>query len=143
MMETRSHTSLVGRRAELMAELFLQDLEPTFLARPATDLGFDFFVGFSNLKGGINTTGVVVKATPQRVLSRSDVDSRSYRRLANSNIPGLFLVVDVKHNRLFYAWPASDEPTRNGKHKTIALPVTEVNHKTKVQLRKRLAGSVD
>jgi Domain of unknown function (DUF4365) len=139
-MDTHSHASLVGRRAELMAELFLQDLEPTFLARPTTDLGYDFFVGFSNPRGGINTTGVVVKATPQRVPARFPVDIRSYHRLANSNIPGLFLVVDVKHNRLFYAWPASDEHVGNGRH-TIALPVSEIDDVSKVQLRRRLTGS--
>jgi len=63
MTESNSQSGLIGRRSELMAELFLQELNPKFLARPTEDFGFDFLVTFKNPKGGLNTYGVEVKGT--------------------------------------------------------------------------------
>src|ERR1035438_171961 len=105
MKMTPSHAGLVGRRSELMAELFLQELEPKFLTRPTLDLGFDFLVGFENQGGGVNTFAVEVKGTENSISSSFSLDKRSYRRLVNSNVPGFLLAVDVKQNKLFYAWP--------------------------------------
>ena len=46
MNNTRSQAEIVGRRAELLAELFLQDLGATFVSRPTDDSGIDFIVAF-------------------------------------------------------------------------------------------------
>lgn len=122
-----------------MAELLLQDLQPTFVARANRDLGYDFFAGFSNSKGGINVTAVEVKATDRPVPPLFSIDRRTYDRLAHSNIPVLLLVADVKQNRLFYALPQPDGASgRRGSH-TVAMPVFEINDHTKAQLRGRLA----
>jgi hypothetical protein len=37
----KAQAQVVGRRAELMAELLLQDLQAVFVAKPASDLGYD------------------------------------------------------------------------------------------------------
>ena len=121
-----------------MAELFLQELEPKFLARPTLDLGFDFLVGFKNPKGGVNTFAVEVKGTERNISSSFPLDKRSYRRLVNSNVPGFLLAVDVKQNKLFYAWPARGDTTLYSGTGTISVPVTEINEMTKTTLRKRL-----
>jgi len=65
----QSRPYIIGRRGELIAELFLQDLNPSFVAKPTTDFGYDFFVGFPNSDGGINNYAVQVKATERPVPS--------------------------------------------------------------------------
>lgn len=137
MTETRSSAAFLGRRGELLAEIFLQGLEPTFLNRPTHDVGYDFFVGFKNSEGGLNTYGVEVKATERAVSSSFVITTHTYRRLISSNFPGLLLVVQVKQNVLFYALPQSDCNVISG-NKTVTVPVTEINEKTILSLRKRL-----
>ncbi len=129
--------NLVARRGELMAELFLQELEPAFVAQPVTDFAYDFFVGFSKPDGGINTYAVEVKATEQPVNGKYRMPANQYLYLANSNIPVLLLVVDVKRNRLFYAWPAADLA-----HGSVfmTIPVVEISDEVRAKLRKQLAG---
>ena len=137
MKQTHSHVELVARRGELMAELFLQDLKPASIARPPENFGYDFLVSFTNPKGGINTFGVEVKATEQPVPFPFPVDRRTYDRLAHSTIKGLLLVADVKHNRLYSAWPPRVD-TRNSASGSINIPLTEIDDKTRTVLHKRL-----
>jgi|SRR5579863_1787983 len=140
MTDTRSHAEFVDWRSELLAELFLRELEPEFLSRPTRDLGFDFLMGVRNREGGITTYAVEVKGTDRAISSSFPIDKRSYRRLASSKPPGFLLAIDVKQNKLFYAWPQPDEqPMRNGSGK-IRVPVTEINDKTKSALRKQLVN---
>jgi hypothetical protein len=88
-----------------MAELFLQELEPAFISRPTTDrVGYDLLVGFTNERGGINTFAVEVKGTEQPPSGPFSLTRTIFERFAHSNIPGLLLVADVKHNQLYYAW---------------------------------------
>jgi hypothetical protein len=138
MKTISSNSELVGRRSELIAELFLQELGPKFLSRPSQDLGFDFLVGFKNPEGGLNTFAVEVKGTERSISSSFPIDKRSYRRLVSSNVPGFLLAVDVKQNKLFYAWPKRGNDNLYSGTGTIQVPVTEINDKTKVELRSRL-----
>lgn len=139
-MKDRVKAEIMGRRGELLAELFLQDLGAEFVARPTADLGYDFFVGFNNSDGGLNVAAVEVKATERPVKSRFPIEKRVFRRLANSNIPVLLLVVDVKENQLFYALPddctAGEDPGGN----TVSIPLTLVDETTKRELRHLLGN---
>ena len=139
-MSASSHAQIVGRRSEILAELFLQELGPTFLSRPTQDLGFDFLVGFNNTKGGLNTFAVEVKGTDTSITSSFSLDRSSYRRLVRSNLPVFLLAVDVKQNRLFYGWPKADEATVTKASSKISVPVVEVNDTTKAALRRRLVN---
>ncbi|MGB8259750.1 MAG: DUF4365 domain-containing protein [Terracidiphilus sp.] len=138
MKTASSQASTVGRRSELLAQLFLQDLQPKFLTKPTLDLGFDFLVGFNNTEGGVNTFAVEVKGTERSIESFFPVEKRLIRRLANSNVPGFLLAVDVKRNRLFYAWPERDDAELYHGQGRVSLPVTEINERTTPALRKRL-----
>lgn len=140
MNHKQSDTSIIGHRGELLAELFLQDLNPSFVAKPTSDLGYDFFIGFPNLHGGINNYAVEVKATDRPVPSRFPLETRLYQRLAHSNIPALLIVVDVKQNRVFYAWLTNKETEQQDNAHIIKIPVTEVNDAVKEELRKQLAN---
>jgi len=132
---------MIGRRGELIAELFLQDLNPSFVAKPTSDFGYDFFIGFQNANGGINNFAVQVKATSRPVPSRFPINAKLYKLLAHSNIPALLLVVDVKQNKLFYAW-LSPGITKSGHEakKTMRIPVIEVNDLVREELRQKLAS---
>jgi hypothetical protein len=135
-----THSGMVEHRGELMAELLLQDLHPTFVARANRDLGYDYFAGFANSKGGINITAVEVKATDRPVPALLPINRRTYDRLAHSNIPVLVLVADVKQNRLFYGWPKPNGGSERRRSDTVAMPLVEIDDHTKAQLRGRLAG---
>jgi Domain of unknown function (DUF4365) len=140
MTETRSRSELVGRRGELFVELFLQDLKPEFVARPTTDFGYDFFVGFRNPRGGINIIAVEVKSTEQSILDRFPVQQNLYARWANSNIPVLFIVANVKENKLFYHWPSPDAFLESQESNLIKIQLTEIDENNKEELRSRLMG---
>src|SRR5690349_13427533 len=110
MIEKNAQADFVERRAELMAELFLQDLHPQFLSRPtAGDLGYDLLVGFANPQGGTNTFAVEVKSTEREPPGKFPLSRREFNRLAHSNLPGLLIVADVKQNQLYYAWLRDQE----------------------------------
>jgi Domain of unknown function (DUF4365) len=138
MSETKSHPEYVGRRGELLAELFLQDLKPEFVARATGDVGYDFLVGFRNLRGGVNSIAVEIKATERLVQNRFPLRRKQYRRFAYSNIPVLFIVVDVKDNRFFYAWISSDDAVASSESNVVMIRLTEIDESTKEELRKQL-----
>lgn len=140
MKETSTHAGIIGRRSELLAELFLQELQPKFLSRPTQDVGFDFLMGFTNREGGMNTFAVEVKGTEHAISSSFPIDKRLYRRLVSSKPPGFLLAVDVKQNKLFYAWPERDETSLDSTTGKIKVPVIEINDRTKSELRKRLVN---
>lgn len=136
--QTKAHQT--GRRSELMAELFLQELGPEFVARStADDFAFDFLVGFANKDGGVNTYAVEVKATEKPIKDTFCVPRDLFNRLAHSNIPLILLVVDVKRNQLYYAWPPKDNDVKHSS-RNVAMPVTPVNEESQEQLRAQMAG---
>ena len=75
---------------------------------PFEELFDDLLVGFLNDSGGINTFAVDVKAAEAPPAKAIRISQQKFRRLANSNVPGLLLVVDVKSNGMYYAWPSTD-----------------------------------
>ena len=123
-----------------MAELFLQELNPKFLAKPTEDFGFDFLVTFTNAKGGLNTYGVEVKGTERPVSSSFPIEKGLYRRLIHSNVPGFLLVANVKQNRLFYSWIETQDVDIHGGVGKVTVPVTEIDEHSKKRLRKRLVN---
>lgn len=139
MKKTNNHGELIGRRGELMAELFLQELNPFFLARnTSAGFGVDFFIGFQNQKGGLNLVAIEVKATERPVKGRYQLSRHTYDLLANSNIPGLLLVVDVKENRLFYREIGPIEV--DAEQRLITVEVTEANETNRQSLTERLSS---
>ncbi len=138
MNQTRSKNEIVGRRAELLAELFLQELEPEFVARPSADFEYDFLVGFRNPRGGINNIAIEVKSTEQLARKQYSVSRRKYVRWAYSNIPILLLIVDVKENRFYYAWASPEVSSNTGDSETLRVELTEITDSTKADLLKKL-----
>src|SRR4051812_29344144 len=100
-MTKQESRRIATRRAELMAELFLQDLGPKLLSRSTMpNAGYDLLAGFPNSAGGINHVAVEVKATERPPGTRFQLPRGTFTQLANLNIPSLLLVADVKQNQL-------------------------------------------
>ena len=138
MSETKSRPEYVGRRGELLTELFLQDLKPEFVARTTGDVGYDFLVGFRNLRGGVNNIAVEVRATEHLSQNRFPLRTKQYQRFAYSNIPVLFIVVDVKDNRFYYTWISSDVAGASPEGNVVMIRLTEIDESTREELRKQL-----
>jgi hypothetical protein len=139
MNSTRSkNNEIVARRAELLAELFLQELEPEFVAKSSADFGYDFLVGFRNPRDGINNVAVEVKSTEQLAGKRYPISRQLYDRWAYSNIPVLLLIVDVKENQYYYAWASPEVSRSAGDSKTLRVDLTEITDSTKAELLERL-----
>lgn len=141
MNNAKSQPEIVVRRAELLAELFLQDLGATLVADPRSDTGYDFIVAFPNGKGGTNFSAVEVKATDRPIGHFYPLDKKWYARLAHTNVPSLLLVVDAKQNRLYHAWPGEgDMKNLNSDARTVRIPVVPIDDTVKEQVRERLGG---
>ena len=122
-MNEQERKQMIGRRGDLLAELFLQEFNPAYLARPADDVDgieYDYFIGFSNPRGGLNTYGVEVQATEHPVRDKYRLDRTAFEKLAFANIPSMLLVIDVKQNELFYSWLTESESEPN-------VPVTPLD----------------
>jgi len=139
MNNTKSQAEIAARRAELLVELFLQDLGATFVSDPRADTGYDFIVAFPNGKGGTNFSAVEVKATDRPIGHSYPLNKRWYKRLAHSNVPSLLLVVDAKQNRLYHAWLGEGEMKTDAR--TVRVPVVPIDDAVKEQIRERLIGA--
>jgi hypothetical protein len=115
-----------------MAELFLQELNPTSLFRPERDVGYDLLVSFANNKGGVNTFTVEIKATGKVPKNPFPIGRTHFNQMAYSNVPGLLLVVDAKLNKLYYAWLKPENTKSSGS--SVLVPLIEVTQATKKQL---------
>ena len=139
MTPTPSQSDFVRRRADLMAELFLEGFGPQFLSRPTSpDVGYDLLAGFLNGRGGINTFAVEVRAIERPPGSSVKVQRDIFDRFARSNIPGLLLVADVKANRLHYGWlaPGGDEGAAS-----VSIRVAPVDEAARNELRLKFESS--
>ncbi|MBI4902577.1 MAG: DUF4365 domain-containing protein [Acidobacteria bacterium] len=141
MNRTKSQGEIVARRAELLVELFLQDIGATYHSGRGDDFGYDFIAAFPNAQGGTNFSAVQVKATDRPIEGFFALDSKWYNRFAHSNIPLLLLVVDTKHNRMFHAWLDEDVLKLNPGNRTVRVPVVPIDDTVRGQIRKRLSGN--
>lgn len=128
-------SELLHRRAEMIATLFLQDLKPEMLlhATPPNRFG-DYFAGFRTKNRRHVTIMIEIKATENPVTG----PFRFYGS-ANSNIPVLIMVVDVKANEIYFNW-LSKAKTVSGSHpsgrttSTLSVPLRKATETTKKEL---------
>ena len=140
MSKTTTERELLSRRAELLAELFLQDLGPEFVARPTADFGYDFFAGFPNPRGGVNIVAVEVKATEARSTDFFMVPMTKYARWVNSNIPVLLLVINTKENVHQFAWPDLEVLNHPQRSQAVKVPLSKVDNNARSKLREQLTA---
>ena len=140
MSVNESRTKMIARRAELLTELFLQELQPLFVAQSTEESGYDFIVGFRNPRGGVNNILVEVRSTERLARKRYPLPRKTFTKFAYSNIPSLLFVADVKENRLYYAWLTPDDKKLANDPNSVWVDLTEVNDDTKQALKDRLVA---
>jgi hypothetical protein len=139
MSKIGARNEMVSRRGELLAELFLEELGPEFIARATSRFEYDSLIGIRNSRGGVNNIAVGVKATERSVSERYPIPKRQYDRWAHSNIPILLLVIDVKQNRYHYALLSPEVANGPVDSRVISIPLTAINEFTKNELLGQLA----
>lgn len=147
-MNKKKEAWYVGRRAELLAELFLQELGPHYLAQ-ASGPGspFDFLATFVAPDGTSKSIGIEVKATQREFGSQFPLLSPEnvIRGWRNSNIPVLLLVVDVKRSRFFFNWAreireAAPSARAGRGPRGFVIPLREATDEEKECLKSELLG---
>src|SRR5262245_4078129 len=107
-MGKREKDRFIHHRADLLTQLFLQDLGASIWAAVGTEYEgpFHAIASFVTEDQKARITAIEVKATEQPVGTEFcfQADLRSIRALQHSNVPVLFLVVDAKRNLVFYGW---------------------------------------
>ena len=96
-------------------------------------------VTFRNSRGGINSFGVEVKSTDQAVQLSFGIGRKTYNQLAYSNTAILLLFANVKQNKLYFAW--IDKRRAQSGAATVMIPLTLINERTKMELRRKLTTS--
>jgi Holliday junction resolvase-like predicted endonuclease len=128
MREKENKAWYIGRRGELLAEEFLLELETTYVASlQQSDIGLDYVAFFSKDDGTPVIIAVEVKATEQEIKGRFVMQSSLLKRLRHLNVPVLIIVVDVKHNDIYFTWaqdavpPEREDSLRRSAMCTISL----------------------
>jgi hypothetical protein len=127
MTENNNTPWYVTQRGELLAESFLLELDPNELrVIRDSDAGFDYVAFFSKADSAPVLIGVHAKATEQEINGGCLFQVAQLKRLQNSNIPILIVVLDVKRNEIYFNW-AQDAIQENNKgllSRRSAIPIT-------------------
>ncbi len=124
---TSSRTpELVYHRGELLAEMFLTDLGAKIVSRSPFD-SVDYLAFFESERKGFHVIAIEVKARELPIPAEFPITSKLVARAAESNIPTLLLVVDVKQNKFGYAWldEFGRHPTCNFDRNMIRVPLLD------------------
>lgn len=96
-----------AERGKLLAELFLQKLNPVYLAETeAGSMPYDYFLTVRGSKDRLTTVAVELKTPRVPVGSefRFQAPSREVTSLKHSNLPVLVLVADTAKDKVFFNW---------------------------------------
>ena len=106
MITKQKETWYVARRGELLAEQFLIELKPDYVTpmRGGADLGFDYVAFFTKPDKSPIAIAVVVKITESPINGRYPFPVSQLRQLRGGTLPVLVLVIDVKHNEMYFNW---------------------------------------
>lgn len=110
-MASQTNAEIICRRGELLAELFLNDLGAKVTRSPFDAV--DYLALFETREKAFRVMAVEVKASESPVPPEFPVSAELIARAAQSNIPTLLLVVDVKQNKLGCVW--LDEIAQEGR----------------------------
>lgn len=126
MTEKKTDPWYVTQRGELLAESFLLGLRPDELrVIKNSDVGFDYVAFFSTADSASVLIGVAAIATEQEVNGDYSFQVAQLKRLQNSNIPILIVVLDVKRNGIYFNWAqdAAPEKYKETLSKRSKLPI--------------------
>lgn len=124
----------VERRADILAEMFLRDLNPKFLAQASFQGAvWDYMVAFQTTGGKLIHVAVQVRATEQPFSAKFTFAAlpQQVNQFLKSNLPVLILIVDVKTKSYAWNWASNakivKDPHLKG-HALIQVPVITDEH---------------
>lgn len=130
-----SPPNYIEQRATILAEFFLRDLNPKFLAQASFQGSvWEYMAAFQGKEGKLINIAVEVKSTEAPISSEHIFPGPvNWMDRVNSNLPILVLVVDVKTNSLAWNWASKatviKDPSDPGRA-LIRLPVIKNSRQT-------------
>ena len=124
-------TWYIGKRGVLLAKQFLLELEPQDIIYLGDSLShsFDYMALFLKSDGSLLTIGIEVKATEKQIKNVYDFQLSAIKKLKQSNIPVLIVVIDVKRNLFFFNWVkkvvASEEIDSSNLKQFVSVPLRQ------------------
>ena len=112
MNDVKSNPWYVGERGELLAGVFLLDLNPEYLGRAIKQpAAYDYLATFKFSNDRLVTISVEVKATEKPLNDRHILllPRRQVEAMRSSNIPFLIVVADVIRNIIGFNWATALE----------------------------------
>lgn len=137
-MPTREDQQLLARRAELLAEMFLNDLGARVTEAPSGAV--DYLAFFESSDEAFQVVAVEVKARETPIPAEFPIEGAKLAQVAKLNIPTLLLVVDIKQNKFGFAWLdefARTHPRRAG---TVKVPIQDAEQ-SREQIRERILST--
>lgn len=133
----RSLQAINSQRAELIVELFLQDLSPRDISKSVrSDAGeYDYLATFDRADQGMNLIAVEVKFWTSPVREHYPMTHAAFRRFALLNLPSMLAVVDAKTNDIYYAWLSALRISLEKTSRKL-VPVEKITEATKKRLFK-------
>ena len=130
----------VTRRAELLAELFIQYLSPDEIMRcDSPHAGWDYQLRFDTGVQDYHELFVESKATKRRIYKTYSfqMPAAAFHHLESDKDKVIFAVADVGKGELFYAWGTDlkIKPTSSGSYRCSGN-VQPVNEQSVKELRK-------
>jgi hypothetical protein len=125
MSDKNRKTWYIGERGELLAQIFLTDLNPINVNRSGENDLFDYMATFAAPNGMLRLIAVEVKATERPIKDKYAFKADLIRKLSSINIPVLILVVNVKSKAIYYTWAqtAAKLLPRDADAATLQFPV--------------------
>lgn len=137
---SKSEPWYVGRRAELLAEEFFWELGARFVAdMTQSGVPIDHLAFFTGDDEAVQVIAVEVKSTETPVQDRFPFPTRVIARLQRLNIPSLLLVVDVKHNEVYFAWGSEAARPSGENGASCPVRVRKATEVEKAALRREIA----
>jgi hypothetical protein len=121
-----------ARRAELLAELFLQDLRPSALEKTSEASDFDYLVSIRSQQT-TNLFAVEVRAWQDQPRKTYTMKYSRFRRLALLSTPCMLLIADTQNSDLYYSWVTTLSVTHDKIDKK-RIPVVRITPSTRNEI---------
>lgn len=131
----------IERRADILAEMFVRDLNPKFIFQANLQRAvWDYMAAFQTKKGRLVNITITVKATEKPIPGTIIFVMSSGRanQIVNSNLPVLLLLVDVKTSAVAWNWISEATVTSASRLRAdvlVRVPAIKQSAETVRQLR--------
>lgn len=139
-MSDSSRAEMISRRAELLAEMFLEELGAKVTNSPS--LMADYLAFFESAPESVQIVAIQVEAIETPLPDVFPLKTSILNRAAGFNVPTLLLVIDVKLKRIAFAWldEIARTPERTAKKSEVLIPLKDAEV-CREEIQERLLAS--